>query len=87
MSQKKEAPYRFGGVFLRGFCTRVLRTGQVSGRTPAYMSLTPELCGFHGAYAEETLLRKKTSEEKHYPPLCKVHGNKPTIIASHSWRY
>ena len=51
------------------------------------MSLTPELCGFHGAYAEETLLRKKTSEEKHYPPLCKVHGNKPTIIASHSWRY
>jgi len=33
---KKEAPWRFGGVFLRGFCTRVLHTGQVSGRTPAY---------------------------------------------------
>jgi hypothetical protein len=34
---KKEAPWRFGGVFLRGFCTRVLHTGQVSGRTPAYV--------------------------------------------------
>ena len=38
VSQKKEAPYRFGGVFLRGFCTRVLHTGRVSGRTPAYPS-------------------------------------------------
>jgi len=36
VSQKKEAPWRFGGVFLRGFCTRVLHTGRVSGRTPAY---------------------------------------------------
>jgi hypothetical protein len=47
------------------------------------MSLTPELCGFDGAYAEENLCSgKRNSEEEHYPRLLKVHGNNPTIIAS-----
>ena len=60
----------------------------VSAGLPGIAYVThPRTVRISRAYAEETLLRKKTSEEKHYPPLCKVHGNKPTIIASHSWRY